>query len=187
MSAMNKNDRQAGSASDAYSQVQHLEMVNHLLQQEKWISLKIWMAHLVTHNMIGRGDQTRLIQLADLSISESGVLTNDPSRTVTVVRILARQGKENQTGKFETVHLVRHRIPILCPVAAMFFNLLIRFDIQDETIDLFDEKGALGGNYLLFARVPTNEMSYQTHARMVSTLLDDCGIVSSKVFLFNLH
>ena len=46
------------------------------------------MAHTVTHSMIGRGDQTRLIQLADLSTDETTGLTNDPNRPVTVVRIL---------------------------------------------------------------------------------------------------
>ena len=58
-----------------------------------------WNDHILGHNMIGRGDQSRKILIADLGIRECEEL--NATKSETIMYVMARDGKENKEGRFD--------------------------------------------------------------------------------------
>ena len=79
-------------------------------------------------------------------------------------------------------NVARHRDPCQCPIASTALNLLLRYDIlKEDILDVNDEKGELGGSYLLCLNLnqkgkEKKAISYSAHYSLVNDLLIHVGM-----------
>ena len=129
---------------------------------------------LVGHYCLFRGDNTRVIELADMSLEH---LPNEGISPCDAVIIQVNHGKTNQYGKSVFVGMIRNRNVHTCPIGAIVFWFFHRFHINMEPFpDMTTSE-----KWFLIKFVPGRKgrescMCYSTHANMYKRIFKKFGI-----------
>ncbi|KAG2452053.1 hypothetical protein HYH02_003089 [Chlamydomonas schloesseri] len=190
-----QGDPQASTAADTYTAAEYA-LIAELLVQGQTASNALGMTRLglaqtqalfhIMHFGAGRGDDTRVMMLADIGKPRE-VLALSGVTPCVMVPIVLYGTKTQRTDKPSYIALVRAKDVLKCPVRALGELLFVRFTLlQEEFPDLADEDAWLSAPLLrkedkgAKTATPT-PMDYDAMAALVKKVLDVCKIHVCKV------
>jgi Centromere DNA-binding protein complex CBF3 subunit, domain 2 len=132
---------------------------------------------LATHNMVVRGEQTRLAELADLFCVAR---ENEGPTEYQILCLVMDQGKTNSYGKCEYGVAVRHKDISLCLLSQIAFYLFFRWDIMHEPHPTFRTRSSWYDIRLLRGGERTHPLSYDTQLTWISNCFKANDVTSLK-------
>lgn len=96
--------------------------------------------------------------------------------------LMITDGKPLEAGRTDYTGVLRHRDPVLCPLASLALYLLWRFDVAGEPPpDFHSRKSWYHRRLIPGKQQEQNSLSYETQALWVRRAFAEAGIHSSKV------
>jgi hypothetical protein len=99
--------------------------------------LRTLVDQLLGHYLLARGSDRRLAEISDLHTFE---FPDEGSTPCFPLIMTMRGSKTNQHGRLETMGALRNRDPFICPLGALGFYLLYRWDLTEEPFPDFTER-----------------------------------------------
>jgi hypothetical protein len=122
----------------------------------------------------------RLAELLDLFIQQLGREEGDGSWTRCVI-LMITDGKTLDIGRTDYTGILRHKDPVLCPLASLALYLFWRFDIAHEPPPNFSSRKSWYHTRLIPGKQEENSLSYETQALWTRRAFAEASIHSSKV------
>ena len=143
--------------------------------------LRTLVDQLLGHFLLARGEDRRSAEISDLHTFEFP----DQGITPCFPLILTVNGsKTNQFGRLETMGAFRNRDPLVCPLGALGFYLLFRWDLTEEPFPDFKDRSSWYNIRLLLSAKDhqdvTAELSYSTQLEWISKLFSLIGLCTTK-------
>jgi hypothetical protein len=176
-------DRAVGKLNDGYSAAEYSRLCSLMFDQKDkvgiWLRTRLDIQLL--HAGVLRSESNRLAEFADISMYQLGGEEGQGSWTPCMILTIT-DGKTIEAGKADYTGILRHKDPILCPLASLALYLLWRFDIDHEPIPDFSHRSTWYRSRLIPGmQEETNSLSYETQALWVRHAFAMANIHSSKV------
>ena len=184
-------DRGIGTLLDGYSREELVkcvrscwapEAIEKKLGKKKRLSAQQYAAWLrtgvdllATHNMIVRGEQTRMTELADLFCVARG---NEGPTEYQILCLVQDRGKTNSYGKCQYGVAARHKEISLCLFSHIAFYLFFRWDIMHEPHPTFRTRSSWYDIKLLRGGDRTHPLSYETQYHWIALCFQGNHVVS---------
>jgi hypothetical protein len=97
--------------------------------------------------------------------------------------VTIRGSKTNQFGRLETMGAFRNKDPFICPLGALGFYLLLRWDLTEEEFPDFTERPRWCNTRLLLSAKPsdvTEELAYSTQLDWTTKVFNLINLVTTK-------
>jgi hypothetical protein len=124
--------------------------------------LRTLLDQLLGHYLLARSGDRRSTEISDIHTFEFP----DQGITPCFPLIMTMRGsKTNQHGRLETMGAFRNQDPFICPLGALAYYLLYRWDLTTEQFPDFSERSRWYNTRLLLSAKPqsvTEELSYNT-------------------------
>ena len=176
-------DRGVGKLNDGYNLEKYHGLCSLMLKKNDQLGawLRTRLDIQILHAGVLRGESSRLAELSDISLhrlgGEEGVGTSTPCLILTIT-----DGKTLEAGETDYTGILRHKDPVLCPIASLAFYLLWRFDIEHEAIPDFNDKSTWYRTRLILGKQEEHgSLSYETQALWIQRAFAEANIQSSKV------
>ncbi|KAJ5904866.1 short-chain dehydrogenase [Penicillium subrubescens] len=133
------------------------------------------------HAGVLRSQSNRLAELPDLFLQQLGGEEGEGSWTPCVI-LMITDGKTLEAGRTDYTGILRHRDPVLCPLASLALYLFWRFDMAGEPPPDFNSRRSWYRRRLIPGKQQEqNSLSYETQALWIRRAFAEAGIHSSKV------
>ena len=99
--------------------------------------LRTLVDQLLGHYLLARGQDRRVAEISDLHIFE---FPDEGPTTCFPLIMTMRGSKTNQHGRLETMGAFRNKDPFICPLSALGFYFLHRWDLTEEQFPDFSER-----------------------------------------------
>ena len=131
------------------------------------------------HYLLSRGGDRRNVELSDLCTFEFP--GEGPTHCMPLI-VTMRAGKENQHGRLETAGALRNQDPHLCPLGAVAYYLLHRWDLCGEGFSNFQDRERWYNIRLIkgTGSDPTAPISYNTQREWAAKAFRYAGVASAK-------
>jgi hypothetical protein len=176
-------DRAVGKLNDGYTAAEYGRLCSLMFDQKEkvgiWLRTRLDIQLL--HAGVLRSESNRSAEFADISMYQLGGEEGQGSWTPCMILTIT-DGKTIEAGKADYTGILRHKDPILCPLASLALYLLWRFDIDHEPIPDFRHRSTWYRTRLIPGmQEETNSLSYETQALWVRHAFAMANIHSSKV------
>jgi hypothetical protein len=175
-------DRAIGKLNDGYTAEEYRQLCSEMLaktdQLEQWLRTRLDIQLL--HAGMLRSESNRLLELPNLFVHQLGGEEGEGSWTPSVVMMIT-EGKTLKIGHTDYTGLLRHKDPVLCPIASLALYLFWRFHIGGEQPPNFNNRESWYHSKLFPGKQEGGSLSYETQAKWISQAFADAGIHSSKV------
>jgi len=128
-----------GTIQDGYTTVAELSKLGHThwkTNGHHGTARRNWLAYLLCHNCLLRGEDVRALDLANLY---SITLENEGHGTCVALLMSLRQGKTNKFGRVEIGAWMRNKVVEVCPHGSLSFYLFWRWHIENEPSPQLDD------------------------------------------------
>jgi hypothetical protein len=134
---------------------------------------------LLGHYMLTRGGDRRSAELSDLFTFE--FKEEGPTPCFPLI-FTARESKQNQHGRLETIGALRNKNPIICVLSGLAFYLLYRWDLTDEPFPDFTARSLWYRIHLMKAAQGDREkeITYTSQREWVAKAFKMVGVHSHK-------
>ena len=86
--AANQNDNWAGSTEEGYSLKEHRQIIDILLSEHKNVEgLNDWAMWLISHSLMCRGKNIRMLHLKDIATHDCSALHTDPDKEEIIIKV----------------------------------------------------------------------------------------------------
>ena len=175
----NFQDRGIGTMLDGYSTTAQMQAIGRYFlctTKDHGVQLRNWLAFLLSHFALMRGESARKMELPDLHCVR---LEKEGFSECHALIMVMRQGKTNQFGRLEVGACLRHKDVDICPHGALALYLFWRWHVENEPFPSFRCSSEWYPVKLLkTGNDPTKEMSYQVHCNAISSALSAIGLKS---------
>ena len=141
--------------------------------------LRTLVDQLLGHHLLARGNDRRVAEISDLHTFEFP----DEGPTPCFPLIMTMRGsKTNQHGRLETMGALRNRDPFICPLSALAFYLLHRWDLTEEPFPDFTERSRWYNTRLLLTTRgdASSPLSYSSQLQWTTHAFELIGLCSTK-------
>jgi hypothetical protein len=176
-------DRALGKLNDGYTVEEYRRLCSVTLtmkdQLGPWLRTRLDIQLL--HAGVLRSQSNRLAELPDLFMQQLGGEEGEGSWTPCVI-LMITDGKTLEAGRTDYTGILRHRDPVLCPLASLALYLFWRFDVAGEEPPDFNCRRSWYRRRLIPGKQQEqNSLSYETQALWIRRAFAEAGIHSSKV------
>jgi hypothetical protein len=142
---------------------------------------------LLGHYLVSRGQDRRVAEISDLHTFEFP--DEGPTPCFPLI-ITLRGSKTNQHGRLETMGALRNKDPFICPLSALGFYFLYRWDLTEEPFPDFTERSRWYNIRLLLSskskpksktNVANEPLSYNAQYDWMAKAFTMIGLNSAKV------
>jgi hypothetical protein len=142
----NYADKARDTYLDGYSESQFKELclavwkassVGHVSAIQTSCYLRTLVDQLLGHYLLARGNDRRQGEISDLHTFEFP--DEGPTPCFPLIMTM-RSSKTNQFGRLETMGAFRNKDPFICPLGAVGFYLLYRWDLTEEAFPDFSQR-----------------------------------------------
>ena len=186
LAKQNYADKGRDTYLDGYSESQFKELCLALWRSSAATSkpechLRTLVDQLLGHYLLARGHDRRLAEISDIHTFEFP--GEGPTPCFPLIMTM-RGSKTNQHGRLETMGALRNTDPFICPLGALAFYLLYRWDLTEEPFPDFTERSRWYNIRLLLSSRGSNNftepLSYNAQHDWVSRAFAMIGLNSTK-------
>jgi centromere DNA-binding complex CBF3 subunit-like protein len=175
-------DRAIGKLNDGYTVEEYHRLCSGMLMKKDQLGpwLRTRLDIQLAHAGVLRSESNRLAELPDLFMHQLGGEEGEGSLTSCVV-VMFRDGKTLDVGRTDYTGLLRHKDPVLCPLASLALYLFWRFEVAREQPPNFNSRESWYNTKLIPGKQEQGSLSYETQALWTARAFADAGIHSSKI------
>jgi len=187
LAKQNYADKGRDTYLDGYTESQFKDMCVALWRSSAAVAkpecyLRTLVDQLLGHYLVARGQDRRHAEISDIHTFE---FPDEGSTPCFPLIVTMRESKANQYGRLETMGALRNKDPWICPLGALGFYLLYRWDLTEEPFPDFTERSRWYNTRLLLSTRGrddvTEPLSYNAQHEWTSKAHGMAGINSTKI------